>query len=115
MSDKLFGTEFRFQRLNAEVAQLFTPFRPHTIALSLSGGALFENDPPSQRLYEIGGDDAVRSVKQGDLLGRATAVGKVEYRWAAFQDLDQNIAYLAWLRGVKLVAFCDVGEIAFRF
>src|SRR5262249_30084517 len=114
-SDKLFGTRFRFYDLGVSVRQLFTPIRPHTLAFEASGGVLCGPDPPTQRLFDAGGQGGVRGVPEGDILDRAIFVMKAEYRWRFLEDIDANLLWLSWVRGLELCAFCDAGDVGYRF
>jgi hypothetical protein len=108
------GGDFTYEKVSGNAIYLFTPFRPFTFAFEALAGNIFDTNPPSQQLFDAGGEDSVRGVRTGDFVDRAIFVAKGELRVSVLEDLDQGVLKLFWLRRVELAGFSDAGDVGPR-
>ena len=81
----------------------------HGLALLLSGGITFGNVATAQQLVSAGGPSALRGFAQSDLLGRASLIGRVEYRHVFTHALNLNALSTYYLRGISGSLFAEAG------
>jgi hypothetical protein len=81
----------------------------HGLALLLGGGITFGNIATAQQLLSAGGPSALRGFAQSDLLGRASLVGRAEYRHVFTHALNVNVVSTYYLRGISGSLFAEAG------
>ncbi|RMG13966.1 MAG: hypothetical protein D6731_10960, partial [Planctomycetota bacterium] len=115
-ADRWFDTRFRFTRLRASLSLVFSIVRGTTLGAELEVGQLEGNDDeiPSQRLFDAGGESTIRGVRTSRFTGRALFAVRGELRHMVVEDLDVPLLWLAWLRKVQVVAFLDAGDVGRR-
>ena len=109
------GGDFTYQKASANALYIFCPFRPLSFAFAAGGGQVLGDNPPSQVLFDVGGEDGVRGVRTGDFVDRAAFIAKGEVRLNVLEDLDVGVLKLFWLRSVELAAFTDAGDVKYNF
>jgi len=109
------GGDFTYEKVSANFAYLFSPVEPLTFAFLAAGGQVFGPNPPTQALFDAGGEDGVRGIPTGDFLDRAFFVVKGEVRLTVLEDLDLDIIKLGWIRRIELAGFTDAGQVAYEF
>ncbi|MSQ04044.1 MAG: hypothetical protein EXR71_19515 [Myxococcales bacterium] len=80
----------------------------HVVATRLRAG--WAGGEVEHRLLTLGGADAVRSVREDEVVGTLRAVGNLEYRWSIIRDASVPLP-LAWLSEVQLAPGFDVGAV----
>ncbi len=85
------------------------PLHPrHVLATRLRAG--WAGGEVEHRLLTLGGADAVRSVREDEVVGTARGVANLEYRWSVIRDASVPLP-LAWLSEVQLAPGMDVGVV----
>ncbi len=110
-TDRLLGTDFRFTAVSGSLGWVQTLVRGTQLGLELVWGQIEGEDVPSQRLFEAGGEGAVRGVKTGTFVGLSTLLVRTELRHVLVEDLDVPVLWVLWLRKVQLAAFLDGGDV----
>ena len=109
----ILDTSELFQQItvSGEVGHSFLITPGHSVALELRAAATFGDlRVPSQALF-VGGPDGLRGYLPDELPGRAYAMARGEYRHLVVRDLNVNLFYLAYLRGVAGAAFVEAAAI----
>jgi hypothetical protein len=109
------GGDFTYQKGSANAIYIFCPFRPLSFAIAAGGGQVLGDNPPTQALFDVGGEDGVRGIRTGDFVDRAEFVAKGEVRVNVLEDLDVGVLKLFWLRSMELAAFTDAGDVKYNF
>lgn len=87
----------------------FYPFHPrHVLATRLRAG--WAGGEVEHRLLTLGGADAVRSVREDEVVGTTRGVATVEYRWSVIRDASVPLP-LAWISEIQLAPGFDVGAV----
>ena len=113
--DKLFGSDFRFWRGSVS-GEAVTPILRdrHLLALKGVAGVTKRDGTPTQRLFDVGGFEAVRGVRTGHFLGHYLWYGKAEYRFILLDHLDVHVMTLGWLRRLQVAVYLEGGNVADR-
>lgn len=111
LSDRHFGTDFRFHKFDADLTLIYSPIRGTTFGAELLLGQVVGNDIPTQRLFDAGGEGAIRGVRTSRFVDRALLAVRGEIRQTLWTDLDLNLLYLFYLRRVQTVVFLDAGDV----
>jgi hypothetical protein len=114
-TDKVFGTKFRFLSASGSLHGLYTPLRGHTFAFLARAGHVFGTDIPTERLFDLGGEGAIRGVDTGDFEETDILTFAAEYRHTFVRDLDINLLWLAWLREIQGSVFAEWGNVEDEF
>jgi hypothetical protein len=110
-SDKLLGTDFRFDQFAGSLDLVWSIVRGTQVGFEAFLGQTIGTDIPTQRLFDAGGEGAVRGVKTSKFVDKATIVLRSEIRQMLVEDLDVPILWVAWMRKVQAAAFVDTGDV----
>ncbi len=117
-SDGWLGTDFRFVRAEAGATFLLAFWREHVGALEVRLG-VSEGELPTQRLFAAGGEEAVRGLRAGDLLGEHLLLMRIEYRHLLATAVDEAASLplfgLGYLRRIQGAAFVEWASVADDF
>ncbi len=117
-SDGWLGTDFRFLRAEAGATFLLAFWREHVGALEVRLGAS-DGDVPTQRLFAAGGEEAIRGLRAGDLLGEHILLMRIEYRHLLATAVDEAVEIpllgLGYLRRIQGAAFVEWASVADDF
>jgi hypothetical protein len=111
VSDKTLAGDFRFHRFDASITLLYSVIRGTTLGLDVNVGQIVGGLVPSQRLFDAGGEQAVRGVRTSAFVDRALIAVRGELRQFLWTDLDLNLMWLFYLRRVQVVLFLDAGDV----
>ena len=81
----------------------------HGLALLFGGSVTFGNIATAQQLVSAGGPLALRGFAQSELLGRASLIGRAEYRHLFTHALNVNVLSSFYLRGLSGALFAEAG------
>lgn len=117
-ADGWLGTEFRFRLAEAGFAFTLPLAREHVVGaearFGVSDGLL-----PTQRLFDAGGEEAVRGLRAGELLGEHRWLLRLEYRHTWLTELQEWMPGLPWStftpRRLQGALFVDTGNVSDRF
>lgn len=110
-ADRHFGTDFRFHKFDVDLTLIYTPWRGTTFGAEVLVGQIVGNQAPTQRLFDAGGEGAVRGVRTSRFVDRALIAVRGEIRQTLWTDLDLNFLYLFYVRRFQAVLFLDSGDV----
>ena len=110
-ADRHFGTDFRFHKFDGRLTLIYSPIRGTTFGGELLLGQAVGSDVPTQRLYDAGGEDAVRGVRTSRFIGRAQIALRGELRQTLWTDLDLSNFSIFYVRRIQAVVFLDAGDV----
>jgi len=96
---------------SGRVAGHLAPRQGHTFT-GYAGAGVTLGQPLPQQLQSVSDRLMLRAFEADETLGRVRVYAAVEYRWTMLTDIDLNLAHIAWLRTVDLVAFAGAGTVS---
>lgn len=110
-ADRLFGTDFRFTVVSGGVGWIQSLWRGTQVSVGVDLGQSEGGDAPTQRLFDAGGEHAIRGVRTSRHVGLSLFLVRSELRQMLIEDLDTSLLGVAWLRKIQAIAFVDCGDV----
>src|SRR5262249_23176918 len=106
------GSALQTGSLFAGAGRIFALADLHTFSVGIDAAVLGGDIQYRPQLLGAGGDGALPGYDAGELFGRATLLGHLEWRSVVVHDLDWNIGHLSRVRGFGVSANFDAGFVS---